>query len=373
MQTPLSEVIRTTTNATTSFEPCCYPGIRCNLNYAKEDMYNIFVVACLPETMKINSVAIFQPMWETVLRGLQSRDVECGYRVMNMASFHANENLRFPMEPQTGDVIILVGHESWAKFIQRCRNEFASRGVYCIWYYSEHEAGKADFSWPGLCEVWEYTRSNNPKAPLVRHIPAGFLPQEATVAENDDVVLRTVETHKNSTHSWHLHLQFVGSLNPNRSRCLEHLRNISYFDKTKVFNRWGFVQWRELARQTGVVYLNMHRYCNDSSRYVAAPRPLETVRLSSLLSAGGVVISEETNEGDTQAFDGIVLFEPNLFQSSDTWSPRLRHILTDPQAFAAWQLDAYNRFKDKFSPTQILLAESVWDGGLAARAGCPGH
>jgi len=46
--------------------------------------------------------------------------------------------------------------------------------------------------------------------------------------------------------------------------------------------------------------------------YVYFQTPLETVRLSFLLSAGAVVISEITNEKDMKAFDGLVLFEPSL-------------------------------------------------------------
>ena len=36
------------------------------------------------------------------------------------------------------------------------------------------------------------------------------------------------------------------------------------------------------------------------------------MRFSFLFSAGAVVISEITNEKDMKAFDGLVLFEPNL-------------------------------------------------------------
>ena len=45
-----------------------------------------------------------------------------------------------------------------------------------------------------------------------------------------------------------------------------------------------------------MIHVNIHNYCSQSNMYVYFQTPLETVRLSFLLSAGAVVISEITNE-----------------------------------------------------------------------------
>ena len=243
--------------------------------------------------MVINAVRIFQPMWDTVYRGLQRRDGECGYRVFPMFAYHADQNLRFPMDPKRGDVVILIGHDSWNKFMDLCKNVFAPREVYCIWYYSEHEHVKAHFKFEGLREVWEYTRANVPDANLVRYIAPGFLPTELTVADNDRVVLQTIQANRNlsytSTIGLGLTLQFVGQLSDTRRACWQHLQKVSFFSKVLNVNVWDLENWRRFAKQKGVISLNMHRYCNDSSQYQVAPRPLETVRLSSPLSAGATV------------------------------------------------------------------------------------
>lgn len=47
-----------------------------------------------------------------------------------------------------------------------------------------------------------------------------------------------------------------------------------------------------------MVFLNMHKYCNASNSYDR----LETVRLSSVLSFGALMISEPVNEVDTEIF-----------------------------------------------------------------------
>ena len=91
-------------------------------------------------------------------------------------------------------------------------------------------------------------------------------------------------------------MQFVGGLNDHRSKCWRHIRRVKYFERCINKWVWSLSDWQKLAKQTGVIYLNMHRYCNDSSVYVHAPRPLETVRMSQLLSVGGVVLSEEIND-----------------------------------------------------------------------------
>ena len=151
-------------------------------------------------------------------------------------------------------------------------------------------------------------------------------------------------------------------LHPKLRKHQENLSLLSDFEQLPV---WG-TEWSALPRHPGVVYLNMHRHCNDSSMYQHSPLPLETVRLSLLLSMGAVVISEKSNDNDTKIFEDLVLFEPNLF-SNLPWSPKVQKVLSDKQAYLAWQTNAYKLFKDKFNPRQVMLDADVWDGGYLAR------
>ena len=147
----------------------------------------------MPRNDEADAVAVFKPMWATVYQGLKTRDAECGYRVILMTAKRSTENMRYPQEPEAGDVIVLVGHESQTRFLEDCRSRFAPSEVYCIFYSSEHEIHyRANYTLPGLCEVWEYTRANVPEARVVRYIPPGFLPVASSEGENDKIVRENV-------------------------------------------------------------------------------------------------------------------------------------------------------------------------------------
>jgi hypothetical protein len=70
--------------------------------------------------------------------------------------------------------------------------------------------------------------------------------------------------------------------------CLDYLRFTFSFDQNDL----------SIVRKHNVVFLNMHKYCNASNSYDR----LETVRLSSVLSFGALMISEPVNEVDTEIF-----------------------------------------------------------------------
>ena len=351
---------------------CCYPGIRCKKNHTEEDVYNIFVLSCLPENNGNEAVEVFRPMWDTVYRGLQSRSAECGYHVFLMASHHASVNFVFPVEPRKGDVVILAGHQESQRFLELCGSTFGPREVYCIWFFSELEVqGPATYMQPGLCEVWEYTRANAPKARVVRYTPPGFLPPMNPLSANDDAVQQSVKGYNFTPAGTRPKLRFIGTGSPWRDKCrgfLKKAHNRPLLANFEEFPVWGG-GWRSLVTNSGVVYLNMHRYCNDSSMYKRSPRPLETVRLSLLLSMGAVVLSEQSNVKDTEIFEDLVLFEPNLF-SKLPWSSKVQKVLSDKNEYMAWQMNAYKLFKEKFNPRQVMLDANVWDGGYLARGHC---
>ena len=73
---------------------------------------------------------------------------------------------------------------------------------------------------------------------------------------------------------------------------------------------------RSVLRHAGV-FVNLHKDCGEPNR------PLETVRLSLLLSAGARVISESSDPADEELYAGIVSFAP---------APQLGRVISDALA-----------------------------------------
>ena len=224
-------------------------------------------------------------------------------------------------------------------------------------------------------EVWEYTRGNDPRAPLVRYVPPGFLPTEPDEALNDQLVERRAQSLNPATLQWY----FIGRLGPIRQECWDRLQSLKYFHKhelkkipqggAKGYPKVYTVEdWRNLGRNLkNVVFLNIHQACNRDQP--VETRPLETVRVAQLLSLGFIVISEEVNNLDKELYKNIVLVEKNLFHEKK-WSPSLVRLLHNKSALVEWQLAAYNRFKQEFRPSKLLHDARVWDGGVQMRSSC---
>ena len=65
-----------------------------------------------------------------------------------------------------------------------------------------------------------------------------------------------------------------------------------------------------------LIFFNFHKACNDS-RVPKSQKPLETVRISQSLASGVLVVFEEVNDLDAKLFEGMVLFEKNMWQNYD--------------------------------------------------------
>ena len=356
------------TNERNRTEAKCCQGIRCNSNKEVQSgrvgLYYIFVILVARGDFE---TTIFEPMWDTVLRGLQGRENECGYRVLPMRAQHPDHNFMFPVAPQSGDVLILVGFADMFTFFKKCKNVYLPGGVSCIYYNSEpgRKKGAMNIRYDSVCEVWDYTRANEPIAPVVRHVPAGFLPQEATLEEMDRIVVEKVK----NLDMKELKLVFIGTMTPQRKTCWEHMKvvGVKYFSGFEDVHFFGTLGLVKLGRKRNRVFLNIHNLCNLSS----GPDALETVRLSQLLSAGSIVLSEIANPTDVKLYHGIVFFEPNLFSDTSQWSPELRNILTNRTALADWQLNSYKIFKKKFHPMQLMQDAGIWNSSSASSAPTP--
>ena len=346
-------------------ETCCH-GIRC-ANDSANDVYNVFVVSCADPQRKVDSKKRLEPMWDTVLRGLESRASECDYRVFPMIAHHPDHNFKFPFEPGSGDVIILVGNEELATFRLKCKEVYLPRGSYCIFY---SDAGNHNnHTYEDLCEVWEVqTRfrsesSEHYREPTVRFVPPGYLPKEET-----ETLQKRLQTKKlKELNMTQLHLSYVGDMTFEQTKCWEHLKrntnSNSFFQNFQIGLHpfWYTLQWKKIGEESNKVFLNMRKFCNSSD--TTNTETLDTILLSQYLSTGSPVISEEFNESDgtAQLYDGIVFFEANLFKDTSQWSPELRQLLTNRTALAEWQLNSHEFFKKKFHPRQVMQNANIWN------------
>lgn len=259
---------------------CCYDGIsgiRCQVSeYIQEyTEYTIFVSSHIP--------SLYSPMVGTIVDGLRGRAKTCGYKVVEVyeskseeVGVHTNgskgnsnglykvshevKESRKP-EPTAGDVWIHVGKALQWEFYRDCQNSFAARKVYCILYQSDPwdvEAG------PGICEIWEYSAADIPKAPVVRYVPPGYRPLQGRNGRNDQE-LSMLSTFNTSRMEW----VFLGSLRKfQRLECWNHLRSMPELQHvifTNYSNVWRESDWQELARRPNVLFLNMHGHCNSTT------------------------------------------------------------------------------------------------------------
>ena len=288
-----------------STRTCCFKGIRCD----PDDSYNIFVIQSERKDGRLK--LMYAPITQSLVTGLQSREEECGYTTIKVLPETKSDIFKYPVMPRSGDVIIYVGTLNSTTFMNRCRTQMIPNKTYCIWYQVEPR------EWPNaslspledsVCEVWEYTRGNTPKAPLVRYVPPGFLPTEADETTNDQLVMRRAQSMNPATLQWY----FIGRLGPIRQKCWDKLQSLKYFRKheLKKIPQGGakgypkvytMEDWRNLGRNLkNVIFLNIHQACNRDQPLET--KPLETVRLAQLLSLGFTVISEETNSLDSEFY-----------------------------------------------------------------------
>ena len=333
----------------------CCRGIRCDPG----DNYTIFVMPGPDRDAAVGLAPafIYAPIWRSLLDGLQRKANLCGYKVLL-----ARNNV-YPHKPAQGDVIIFVGLPDAHKFEHECRTDFAPRGVYCIYYSTEHEFTNGGYSnvlaSPHICEIWEYTRANRPNSSLVRYVPPGFVPLNGNVEQNDAFVRNAnrIFDDKNLT------LFFDGDLSDIRKVCWERLQTVPYFAHFK-HRFWLFDDdaWAKLMSDGNQVFLNVHKLRLESG---AEHKPLETVRVGRLLSMGVVILTEQINSDDAKLYDGMILVENNLCNAngSSMWSPFLRELLGNGTKLRLWQTRAYAAFKTIFDSQKVLEDAEVWDGG----------
>ena len=323
---------------------CGYPGIRCS----SQSRYHIYVSV---------KDYIYQHMATTVAEGLRSRSGLCGYEVFE-ASIVDVPTLLDKLEK--GDVWIHVGRADEHTFFRRCKQSFVSRKVYCILYNSEPRHLEAP---PGVCEIWDYTHSNQPSAPVVRYLPPGFVPFFHKRQKNDHAFQTSTAACVESK----LELFFLGNVSKSlRPHCWKHLTELPELQRFNFKSTDRGIRDAEnlekLAKRPNKIYLNMHPRCNQSDgRRSYEQERLQTVRFAVLLSFGALVISEPANPVDMTLYQDIVIFEKNLFRAFSTWSPDLQELLGNCTKIREFRLQAYESFKQRFHPGLLLANAGILD------------
>lgn len=260
---------------------------------------------------------------------------------------------------QAGSIFVWVGNAAsrevpWA--------ELRRRGVRTVYYQTEpHDMPCSLWQQALVDEVWDYSRHNIALCSGGAHQdrPRGGQTSGGAVgARTFRYVPPGLQRMARAQQQSSATLAFLGATKfGRRSRCMgwlqEHLG-----DRLRVFNTiWTQAELADTLRHHGM-HLNLHKECGDEN---GAPRgagrlqPLELVRLSSLLSAGVLVISESSAEADEVEFAGLCTFAPlgelpNRFYALANTSRTTRQRLAE---------ERFSLFAKKFAPAAVLERAGV--------------
>ena len=112
-------------------------------------------------------------------------------------------------------------------------------------------------------------------------------------------------------------------------------------------------EWARVARERQTsAFLTYHQRCGD------ARAPLESFRLSQILSFGGLVIAEDSDAKDLVLFEDIIRVEKKFYGD---WSKETRQLLADGDALAAYKRRAFDLYRQRFAPEALLRRVDAWN------------
>ena len=303
--------------------------------------------------------------WSTHGR-LEGRNVHCASTQQQQNESSSESSGSSPAQRNaSGLVFIWVGIEDEAQFFAN-GPALADHGYTCVYYQTEpigHGTTRdgygstwvqpgfnlettwiqvvRDASW--LHEIWDYSRVNVKlireglssipgTAALdkrVRYVPPGYVSDFNVTAP-----LTTTSSPR---------LLFMGKL---RWRD----RTITQVDVVGRYHTWTDEAWRALLREEPSVHVNLHKggaYNDD---------PLEAFRMSTLLSMGLLVISQEAYFRDMHEYEGLVTFEHNIYGG---WSAATLAAYAAHAQNATLQAQRLRRFQQRFAPLTILQNAGV--------------
>ena len=299
---------------------------------------------------------MYRPIHETLRLGFAAREHECGYQVKIART--TGRSIGVAQSLRAGDVLIWIGvhHEEqflrgknarWGKHLEGGAPALAGRGVYVISYQTEFFPLVA---YRGAAEVWTYTHATHfrrkaPRRYPKRVVPPGFVaPLFAPPPLADSGPARE--------------LTFFGTHRAGRE-CPKYERDKGRVPAggaipLKIFNNvWRQAEWERVTRERRAsAYISFHKHCGNSLS------PLESFRLSQLLSFGALVVAEDSDAADVALYKDIVIVERDFYRE---WSPETRDLLADGAAILAFKRKALALYKQRFAPLALLQKVDAWN------------
>ncbi len=312
-----------------------------------------FVVAILHGERKDGRLQqMYRPLHETLRQGLAARSSECVYQV-NIART-TTRSRGVAQSLRAGDVLIWIGVHHEEQFLRQHEGgapALAVRGVYVISYQTEFFPLVA---YRGAAEVWTYTHATHfrrkaPRRYPKRVVPPGFVaPLFAPPPLADTGPARE--------------LTFFGMHRAGRE-CPKSERGrvpAGGAIPLKSFNNvWRAAEWARATRERRAsAYITFHKHCGN------AMSPLESFRLSQLLSFGALVVAEDSDAADVALYKDIILVERDFYGE---WSPGTRELLADGAAILAFKQNALALYKQRFAPLALLQKVDAWNERHAPR------
>ena len=356
---------------------------------------------------------MYQPAARTLSAGLRLAfgNVTMGQGARQLGSTLATWRL------SAGDALVWVGIADFGSILQRTITDLTAHGVFTVFYATEaaevFDQQCALQSRLDVSEIWHYARSNlascSPEiiGKPARYVPPGFhkpsrlaasaLPssqQAATlVASNHSLVA--------SNHSWLLFPGATRLFYASRRRCLDSIQHelakgaglrvvagsarqagrpryqcaaaegaaralhstaaCPLANTDKLHNE---ASWEQKIAQYGI-FLSVHKECADKSSRrgtnggsggpAARSGAAETFRFAPLLSAGGIVVSEQAHAIDEEELTRFVTFAPAHELASLALAEAGRRSLSA----AAVQRRA-GAYAQSFNPEAIFVRAGLW-------------
>jgi len=199
-------------------------------------------------------------------------------------------------------------------------------------------------------EIWHYSFSSLTRHGLIhnqinRFVPPGFVSPKFPLVHSQDKMVFPFK------------FLFLGQMTQAaefRQSCWQGLEKNPYTANQleKTYGVTTEADWQDIAtRVPQVVFLNIHRL-------KMAEAPLESFRLTTLLSLGAVVVTQASIQADLDAFEGIVIVEKDMCGA--TWSQQTTDLLGSPDKLDAWRNRSRALFKERFDPKLLLTTAGVW-------------
>lgn len=200
-----------------------------------------------------------------------------------------------------------------------------------------------------MSELWGYSKAGNTfqvrtKSTRIKFVPPGYVERFTTPVTTPGPV---------RVFKW------LGM----RGRCMDRL---PVDIRSRVSESYGVKTTQDWARTMAAnhtAYLNLHKmHCPRFGGGLASHSlPAEYFRLSTILSAGGLVVSEPCHPIDEKALRDIVLFEPGIYHKERGWSAATTALLTDGERLNAWRDRALASYRRLFDPVALLRRTDAWN------------